>query len=96
MKDDFDDRFEIETLRDEVASLKSSRFWIGVAFAIFVFLVVISGLGILALPFLLIGGGVYVGHRFLRGLVVRRARINERLAPRRPRRSRLFGFRRAG
>lgn len=95
MKNHDDDSAEIQSLTNEVANLKSILFWGAIAFAVFVLLVVNPGLVLLAVPFLLIGGCIYGVHRFLRGLVVRRARINERLAPRRPRRRRLFGLWRA-
>lgn len=87
--------FETQRLRESVSELKAAIFWLGMGFLLLAVLMVVPGLSILTIPFLVIGVPLFLVYRFVRGLAARRARINERLAPRKRYRRGFGGFRRS-
>ncbi len=87
---------QIERLESELSRLKRHLYWIYAALACFVLLSIIPGGTLLALLILFIGVPSYLLYLFLRGLALRRARINERLASGKPYHKRGMHPRQAG
>ena len=84
MQENSDSQEQIDRLESELSQLKRHLLWVYAALACFVVLSIIPGGTLLALPIIFIGFPLYLVYRLIRGLAVRRAWINERLAPRKP------------